>query len=117
MPEVKKKLKCFWCGRMYVDLIGHTKRQHPGLYARSYDIEKTVTGYELMPLYVDPDLVKLAQRTTPLTELLPKQEIKKTSILEPVINKFKAWINKSRVKLAHWIGGQTLEDEEYVKNY
>lgn len=36
----KKKLTCFWCQRKYVDLIGHTKRQHPGLIPRSYDLNK-----------------------------------------------------------------------------
>ena len=38
MTKAKKKLKCFWCGRKYVDLIGHTKRQHPKLSPRTYDI-------------------------------------------------------------------------------
>jgi len=40
MSELKK-MKCFWCGRKYADLIGHCKRQHPGLDARSYDANKS----------------------------------------------------------------------------
>jgi len=34
---MSKKFECFWCGRKYVDLKGHTERQHKGLTPRSYD--------------------------------------------------------------------------------
>lgn len=31
------KKKCFWCNKLYVDLISHTKKIHPKLSPRSYE--------------------------------------------------------------------------------
>jgi len=115
---VKKKLKCFWSGRKYVDLIGHSKRQHPGRNPRSYDIEKEVLkiyGSLIMPVHLDPalqlPLVEMTRRTTPLMDLIPRVGDKKEAVPEPVTNKPKVWIDKLRVKISYWIGGQALKDD------
>ena len=34
---MKKKVKCFWCNKKFVDLIKHTKNKHPKLTPRSYE--------------------------------------------------------------------------------
>jgi len=121
MAEVKKKLKCFWCSRKYVDLIGHTKRQHPGFIPRSYDLETVaLQSYAMIPVHFDPAIVDTTRKVTPLMDLLPRAGDKKEttkSIPEQTISKFKAWINKARVKIAYWIGGQALEDDRYEDEY
>ncbi len=35
------KTKCFWCNKYFVDLIKHSKKQHPKLTPRTYGETKT----------------------------------------------------------------------------
>lgn len=37
-PAWKDNLKCFWCDDIVKDLISHSKKKHPKLSARSYDL-------------------------------------------------------------------------------
>ena len=43
---MSKKYTCFSCNRKFVDLIKHTKKQHPKLDARSYDFLHIITCAE-----------------------------------------------------------------------
>ena len=110
---MSKKLKCFWCNRKYVDLVGHTKRQHSKLTARSYDYKERFPPqtppsketypakmHELIsqrqtiePVYIDPGILKESQKKVLLKVAFTKRTIRMSlkAKLELLMLSMKIW--------------------------
>lgn len=89
--------------RKYTDLTKHTIRQHPATL-KTY-------GTVFMPVYLDPALIDITKRYTPLTGLMARNIDKKQKVLSPIeriYKKIKNWIINERLKLAYWIGGASI---------